>query len=134
MRIVSAEYVVSVPAGKYWLGDPCYSVPHSLWADLLTSCEFFEYPVGKVTTESGETYQVLAFGTKYGDGCYQDQHGHEFPVDAGLIGLTPVGLAQDAPFGSLLVEFEVETKCSTFEGVLKFGRYEINTGDSDDEI
>jgi len=124
-----SSYVVSVPPGKYWLGDPCYSVPDSLWAELLNSCEFFERPVGKVTTEAGETFQVLAFGTKYGDGTYQDQHGHDFPVDAGLIGLTPVGMARGEPFGSLLVEFKVETECSEDDGVLCFGNYEINTRD-----
>jgi hypothetical protein len=129
MKILSVESVVSVQPGKYWLGDPCYSVPDSLWGDLLNSCEFFEQPIGKVTTEAGETYEVLAFGTKHGDGNYQDQDGHQFPVDAGLIGLTPVGLARLIPFGSLLVEFQVETECSEDDGVLRFGNYEINTRD-----
>jgi hypothetical protein len=48
-------------------------------------------------------------------------------VDAGLIGLTPVGLCKDEPFGALLVEFTDETTCSCYEGVLKFGKHEINT-------
>jgi len=129
MRIVSAEYVVSVPPGKYWLGDPCYSVPDSLWEDLLASCRFFEHPVGEVTTDAGDTHKVLAFRTKFGDGVYRDQNWNEFPVDAGLIGLVPVGLGKEKPFGSTLVEFKRETRCLGVDGVLHFGDYEINTGD-----
>jgi len=119
---------VTVPPGKYWLGDPCYSVPENLWMPLLNSCEIFELPIGRVTKD-GQEYQVLAFGTAYGDGCYTDQSGHSFPVDAGLIGLTPVGLADGHPFGSTLVEFKVETECSCRNGVLRFGTFTINTKD-----
>jgi len=126
MYVMAADYTVKVPAGKYWLGDPCYSVPENLWSPLLDSCEIFNLPIGKVT-KNGQEYEVLAFGTAYGDGCYTDQDGHSFPVDAGLIGLTPAGLADDQPFGSLLVEFTEETKCSCCDGVLKFGTYTINT-------
>lgn len=129
MKIVSAEYTVSVPPGKYWLGDPCYSVPEPLWIDLLTSCDFFERPIGKVTTDTGETYEVLALRTKFGDGVYHDQYGNEFPVDAGLIGLTPVGLARFIPFGSTLVEFHEETNCFGVDGFLTFGNHGITTGD-----
>ncbi len=128
MRVINADYEVTVPAGKYWLCDPCYAVPSDLWMDLLNSCEFFERPIGKVEAD-GEVYQVLGFGTAYGDGLYHDQFNNAFPVDAGLIGLTPVGLSKDEPFGALLVEFTDETTCSCYEGVLKFGKHEINTGD-----
>ena len=128
MRVITADYEVMVPAGKYWLCDPCYAVPSDLWMDLLNSCEFFERPIGKVEAD-GEVYQVLGFGTAYGDGLYHDQFNNAFPVDAGLIGLTPVGLSKDEPFGALLVEFTDETTCSCYEGVLKFGKHEINTGD-----
>ena len=126
MRISNVTYEVTVPAGKYWLGDPCYAVPSELWMDLLNSCKVFELPIGKVTKD-GQEYEVLAFGTAYGDGCYSDQHGNSFPVDAGLIGLTPVELAEGEPFGSTLVYFPTETICSSYGGVLTFGDYEIDT-------
>lgn len=128
MYVMATDYTVKVPPGKYWLGDPCYSVPNDLWMPLLNSCEIFEKPIGTVTKD-GQEYQVLAFGTFHGDGCYRDQSGHSFPVDAGLIGLTPVGLADGHPFGSTLVEFKADTKCSCRNGVLKFGTYTINTKD-----
>jgi hypothetical protein len=129
MKLITADYEVKVPAGKYWLSDPCYAVPSDLWMDLLNSSKFFDYPIGVVKATDGEEYSVLAFGTAYGDGGYYDQFGNEFSVDAGLIGLTPVGLAKDNPLGALLVEFTEETTCSCYGGVLKFGAHEINTGD-----
>jgi len=128
MRVITADYEVMVPPGKYWLCDPCYAIPSEIWMDLLNSCEFFERPIGKVESE-GKVYQVLGFGTAYGDGLYYDQFSNAFPVDAGLIGLTPMELCKEEPFGALLVEFAEETTCSCYEGVLKFGNHEINTGD-----
>ena len=128
MIVITADFEVKVPPGKYWLGDPCYAVPSDLWMDLLNSCKFFEHPIGKVEAD-GKVHEVLAFGTAYGDGVYNDQFGNEFPVDAGLIGLTPVELCKDEPFGALLVEFTTETTCSCYEGILTFGDHEIHTGD-----
>jgi len=125
MRIKNATYEIAVPAGKYWLGDPCYAVPSDLWMDLLNSCQIFESPIGTIKGE--KVYEVLAFGTAHGDGCYEDQHGNSFPVDAGLIGLTPVDLAEDQPFGCTLVHFPTETICSSYGGVLTFGEHEIDT-------
>jgi hypothetical protein len=129
MIVITADFEVKVPPGKYWLCDPCYAVPSELWMDLLHSCKYFNLPVGVVKAKDGKDYSVLGFSTAYGDGGYYDQFGNEFCVDAGLIGLTPVELAKENPFGALLVEFTDETTCSCYEGVLKFGKHEINTGD-----
>ena len=59
---------VYVPAGKYVIGDPCYTVPNDDWETLLQSCDYFNRPVGI----SGG-FEVLAFPTQYGDGVYRDQ-------------------------------------------------------------
>jgi hypothetical protein len=126
-------HTVSVPAGKYWLGDPCYAVPDHLWHDLLDSSYCFENPIGKVKADDGKVHRVLAFGTAYGDGVYADQFGNQFPVDAGLIGLTPVGLAEGVPFGATLVEFTYETVCMAQDGVMQFGKYKINTRDDEED-
>jgi len=131
MRVTKAEFEVMVPAGKYWLCDPCYAVPSERRMDLLNSCKFFEYPVGVVKANDDKNYSVLGFGTAYGDGVYHDQFGNSFPVDAGLIGLTPVGLYEGEPFGAVLVEFTEETSCWCYEGVLNFGEHRINTGDEE---
>ena len=113
---------VVVPKGAYILGDPCYVVPDKDWGDLLASCNYFNEPVGSV----GD-FKVLAFGTKWGDGCYPDNKGNTYPVDAGLIGLVPVAYATDDRKDSTLVVFETATLCTNDGGILKFGDYIIDT-------
>jgi len=81
MLTLTSKSVV-VPKGAYILGDPCYVVPNADWGALLASCNYFNEPVGSV----GD-FKVLAFGTKWGDGCYPDNKGNKYGVDAGLIGL-----------------------------------------------
>ena len=127
MKIVDTTHKVVVPAGDYWLGDPCYAVPDDLWHELLESSGYFlDKPFGTVAG-----HNVLAFGTAYGDGVYLDQFDNQYPVDAGLIGLTPVGLANGRPFGSRLITFKYDTECTGHEGVMRFGDYKINTRDCD---
>lgn len=126
MRVENVSYSVLVPAGEYWLGDPCYAVPDELWDSLLESSDFFNLPVGL----AGK-HKVLAFGTAYGDGMYRDQLGNMYPVDAGLIGLVPVELAKANPFGMKRVKFIREERCTGDDGVMQFGEYKINTRDDD---
>ena len=128
MQVLESSHRVLVPAGEYWLGDPCYSVPDDLWDDLLVSADYFRKPVGTVND-----HMVLAFRTAYGDGTYTDQDGNEYPVDAGLIGLTPVALVSDEPFGSRKVVFKHDTLCMGDDGVMWFGHTKINTRDFDDD-
>ena len=126
MKLVTNTVVV--PPGKYFLGDPCYAVPDDLWDELLESNAYFEIPVGKAGG-----HDVLGFSTAYGDGTYEDQYGHAFPVDAGLIGLVPVALVNEKEIAEytelpgIWVEFTTPTTCSSNNGVLTFGKYHINT-------
>jgi hypothetical protein len=125
---------VLVPAGTYFLGDPCYAVPDALWDALLQSCDYFQSrPIGEVNG-----HKVLGFNTKYGDGTYVDQDGNEFGVDAGLIGLVPEALIDKdemcANYGTdfnkhpgLWVEFHKDVVCATDGARLEFGKYRINT-------
>lgn len=128
-QVKASTPTVTVPAGRYFLGDPCYAVPGGLWMPLLESCgDFDASPVGKVGG-----IEVLAFSTAWGDGTYYDQFENEFPVDAGLIGLTPIDLAlQRETLGrlasmGLVVEFKTETLCVKADGQLRFGQYVIET-------
>jgi hypothetical protein len=131
-RVLSPSSV-AVPAGRYFLGDPCYAVPDEHWSDLLASCEIFDKPVGAVAGT-----EVLAFGTFYGDGTYPDQCGRLYSVDAGLIGLTPAAFATkyDALYLSKLgqwVEFDEDVVAETEGGLLSFGPYVIQTADLEEE-
>ena len=83
---------IKVPAGIYYVGDPCYHIPDSKWDDVLVATDYFTNPV----FSDGEHY-VLGVGTVYGDGVYYDQNGNEYPVDSGTLGLVsehslPVGI------------------------------------------
>jgi hypothetical protein len=136
MFVKSGTEVV-VPAGTYFLGDPCYIISHDAgWMELLDSCGYFDgSPVGEV-----HGCEVLAFGTKYGDGVYFDQLGRAFGVDAGLIGLVPVQPWEHEVRKALgdglgkLVVFTEDSTCTSEDGLLTFGPVAvINTDPDDDE-
>ena len=128
MQITNVQ--VTVPAGQYVLGDPCYAVPYEDWDDLLASCDYFRNPIG-----SAGKFKVLAFGTRWGDGCYAGSDGKEYPVDAGLIGLVPIELVEDMSehYGNV-VTFNKPTVCSSNgDGKLRFGSIVIDTDPEEDE-
>lgn len=137
MKISKVE--VEVPAGHYILGDPCYAVPDDEWMELLESCDYFENPIGKITRRDKSYYRIVAFGTRWGDGCYDGTDGNMYPVDAGLIGLVPVELLGSdvhALRGDLskIVTFDKPVKCSSDgEGKLRFGHITIDTDPAQDE-
>jgi len=136
MKITSIE--VEVPAGQYVLGDPCYAVPDDKWNELLESCSCFNNPIGQFSTYNrGSTiyHSAVAFGTRWGDGCYRGTDGNLYPVDAGLIGLVPLSASSNELRDDLstVVTFDKPTICSTDgTGKLRFGHITIDT-DPDEE-
>lgn len=129
MRIKATEFVVEVPAGKYFMGDPCYAVPDKEWIPLLESCDYFNStPIGKMS----DGREVLGFSTAYGDGTYHDQYGNEFGVDAGMIGLVPVTEKEIKKNKQLvelgtIIDVKFPMTCSCRNGFLTFGKYCIDT-------
>jgi len=111
-----------VPAGDYWLGDPCYCFDDS-WVDLLNESDFFE----KSALIQRPNGLVLAFSTAYGDGVYNDQFGNLYGVDAGLLGLVTAGLEDRNPYGGHLIHFDENTECTNDKGNMTFGKYQIKT-------
>lgn len=135
MQISNVE--VTVPAGQYVLGDPCYAVPDEHWLPLLETCQYFRNPIGTVKAGS-RVFEVLGFGTRWGDGCYAGSNGKEYPVDAGLIGLVPIELVDNvSDHYDNIVTFNRDTVCRADEdGKLHFGSIMIDTdpdeGDEND--
>ncbi len=127
---INSNATVTVPAGEYILGDPCYTVPDDAWSRLLDSCGCFDdaTPVGTVLG-----YQVLAFGTAHGDGIYEGSDGYEYAVDAGLIGLVPASMPgitnhdDDTTWPPRRVRFLAPTVCWNDRGILHFGHFTIDT-------
>jgi hypothetical protein len=133
---IDKTWTVIVPAGKYVLGDPCYSVPGHLWGDLLDSCGLFGLDEGGSSVGFVAGHHVLGFGTAYGDGMYKGSDGHSYGVDAGMIGLVPYELAVGQEWGGLsrVVEFTENTVCTNQGGLMRFGDIVIDTlGDEEEE-
>ncbi len=149
MKIDSSNVSVIVPPGRYILGDPCYSISGDHWDELLETCDYFEQPVGHVSVSVPaknfvyERFHVLGFQTAYGDGTYKGSDGNSYSVDAGLIGLVPVELAEalgaldetspNYVSGKVIVEFHVPTTCSNEGGYMKFGNIVIDTEGYDED-
>lgn len=80
-----------LPAGRYFIGDPCYVMDDQDW---LRFCHYFDvvYEGKKVSPEEqadliAEFEGAIAGYTTYGDGVYSDvEDQHFFSLDSGLIG------------------------------------------------
>lgn len=102
---------------KYWIGDLCYILPEDIYHDCILSKE------GEWRSKNGISF---AYGsTAYGDGLYFDNHGNQYPVDAGIIGIVKLD-------GSFEPEPDYESDGNIFEfkdlptvdiigGVFRFG-------------
>ena len=113
---------VTIKAGKYYLGDPCYSFEDG-WDKVLNETDFFDNPMAEING-----HQVLGFRTAYGDGEFRSNTGRTFCVDAGMIGLVAVELAEvENPFSTIVIEFHEPTLCTNKAGLMKFGLIKIDT-------
>lgn len=110
-----ADRTVTVQPGTYYLCDPCYAVTGSEWMGVLDASNYLTE-----TYAEGNRGIIVAFGTEWGDGYYEDQFGNGYPVDAGLIGLVDVRY-NDKPNmdGLRVVTFTEPTVCTS----RKRGRY-----------
>ena len=85
------------PPGTYYIGDPCYVIPDHEWMDYLDTYPKHPNPHigwidGIAVTFKG--HKCWHSGTAYGDGSYRDNEGHEYGVDAGIIGIIPIELCE----------------------------------------
>lgn len=125
------EYAVSetvLPAGLYWVGDPCYAFDdQAVWMALLESAGIEANPTPRIMEADAKGRSFVASGTAYGDGTYFDEHGNEYGVDAGLIGVTPVVAGQQTPAGMREVRFDGPFSVEYSDGTIKVGDIEIDT-------
>jgi hypothetical protein len=152
----TSEFAAPLPAGKYLVGDPCYSFTNDsgrtngddLWMEWLDTA-WKDVDANRVRILEGEIrgFRIAASGTAFGDGHYDDQDGHGYPVDAGLIGAVPLeairvlypeyaGLAGEAvaeKTSTRLVEFDRPFHVSYEEdGTVDVGGVRVMTGDEED--
>jgi len=120
-----------LPAGKYWIGDPCYVISGEEWSEFLDPYWALD---GNGGVFNFEEYKVCAFSTQYGDGCYDASDGSRLGVDAGMIGAIPMELARCGDLGlGTEVEFDEPFKCvRDFDGRMHFGSFSVMTGDEEE--
>ena len=130
---------MTLPAGKYYIGDPCYVIDDDKWSDF---CDIlFKGNGGSRNDEvtDFEGHPMFASGTAYGDGSYEGSDGVVYGVDAGLIGIVPValikkrGISEARRLGSIVTfkkPFEAyKDDAHTFH----FGDIDIPTGDVEED-
>jgi len=118
-----------MPAGEYYIGDPCYVIEPwnefcDVWFDQING-GIFEY----------DGLLVCVYNTQWGDGCYPASDGSMLPVDAGLIGAIPLALVvKGGEEDGTYVTFNEPFSCfRDQDGRLHFGRFNVMTGDEDDD-
>lgn len=105
-RVNQLETVMKFPAGKYYIGDPCYVFEDDVWQkgckQMFKDGRSVTDQEGGVFIEvigdNGKIYCWWQADTDYGDGTYKDQYGYEYGVDAGCIGIVPFEML-DEPKG-----------------------------------
>lgn len=96
--------VLTLPPGKYYIGDPCYVIDtdwdavldlhESPTKDAISTGLRPRDPEDKIFEFKG--CKLWMHSTAYGDGSYMDQNGNEYGVDSGLLGAIPLELIDDA--------------------------------------
>ena len=146
----------TLPAGRYYVGDPCYLFGEGRlftnddWSELCDATDSFESSSDGIFTWRGiDECLFFASSTQYGDGKYTgidlSKNGRDFSysVDAGLIGCWPLPKGTSASVIraikkeglGLIKEFPDDFVCRTLnkEGDIIIGSITIETGDNAEE-
>jgi hypothetical protein len=121
-----------IPAGTYWVGDPGYAfADHDLWLRLLDSAwtrnEEGIVVVPKIMEANTGDASFVSSGTAYGDGTYPDDAGHDYPVDSGMVGVTPAREGEKCPEGLHEITFDAPFTVSYDEGDIVIGHLTVET-------
>ncbi len=138
---VTEEDVTVLPAGKYWVGDPCYLIRQDDWSyfcEVIISLDFEYFSYKNLT-------KFFYFNTYYGDGVYpltkSSKEIAELGVDSGTLAIIPAGLAKEwakhpdakkqlGRFITVDKPFSVDYD----NGIASFGDYVIDTYGEKEEI
>ena len=104
----------TLPAGEYYIGDPCYVIDDNKWMAFVDA--FREEGEGGMFEFEG--HGCTAFYTRWGDGL--------------LIGIIPIALCAQVGHGSY-VTMDRPFTCGEFDGALRFGDYSVQTNDEEEE-
>ena len=119
-----------MPAGTFWVGDLCYVIDDR-W-DEVCSHLFSKNNAkagGEFELEGGIKFAV--YGTAWGDGCYEDNLGNQYGVDAGVIGCIKVEdlykMGESPSDLGTIHTFEKDFETGYDNGTIFFGDVRIET-------
>ena len=133
-RRENETFYATIKSPKLFIGDICYALNddtyQKCWGDAL------DFQNGLIPVVAGsDIIAAVTVSTAYGDGDYLDNHGNEFGVDAGNIGVTGsnyfgedrsdiegLGVFVDVPSGKAKVEVEY------YEGTIRIGVRDAENG------
>jgi hypothetical protein len=129
---------MSMPAGKYYIGDLCYVMTDDEWKEICSITISGQKVIdGEFQLSDGRRFAT--YSTAFGDGVYHDQYGHSYSVDAGLIGCIKLedikyvdNYDQFLDIGAIM-EFDNSFATSGgrgdegWEGLIQFGHVMIET-------
>ncbi len=139
---------------EMWVGDPCYIIEDYEWPSVLDATLYFNlFPSWEAMSKGNHEYNpkdkqngvftlnldgtrgitCAVSTTAYGDGCYPDDEGRHYGVDAGMLGIFPARYALHRGLdGSTLGHFitvpaDYKVTVSYDDGTIDFGVVRINT-------
>lgn len=132
---------MTMPAGKYYVGDLCY-VMHDAW-DQCVNLFFPDSGHGQVEGEFelADGRRFASFGTAWGDGEYRSNINTLHSVDSGSIGCILLSDIRDTTYPldhlqqlGAIIDFEAPFEVEADQGLLKFGPVEIETAADQEEL
>jgi hypothetical protein len=112
---------VEMPAGLYYIGDPCYVLSREDYNALIEKKYGDEKPPHNTYEIDGRKLAVFDVEE---DGGYATNKEGDVLVDSGCIGAVPLSLVVDmekADFTGFFEEFETPTPCGFVDDRLVFG-------------
>ena len=134
---------MSMPAGKYYIGDLCYVMTDAEWEEFCSiTIDGQKVIDGEFQFKDGRRFAT--YGTAWGDGVYHDQYGYSYSVDAGLIGCIKVEDIRAEKYENLLDLGAIYDFSNSFvtsggrgdgdwEGTIQFGHVMIETNPVEEE-
>jgi hypothetical protein len=130
---------VTLQSGQYFIGDPCYAIPHDFdreyWGDALNTSGYFS----KQGVYHINGFPFIGYYTYYGDGSYLGTDGHHYSVDSGLIGAVSMEFVKSIIFNydylhlGTVVDFSEPFECyATDDGKIHIGHIMIDTNPSEE--
>ena len=122
---------MTMPAGKYYVGDLCYVMDSDEWQQVCSIIiKDNQCLDGEFELSDGRRFAI--YSTAYGDGGYYDQYGHTYSVDAGSIGCILMSDIRANKYDNLLdlgaiLEFAEPFETGSQGGQLQFGHVLIDT-------